>query len=220
MNEEYTYKNGKIYVKNSFGDTVERKYHDKIFEILEQENIVEELNKNIIKLKQEKEEFESKKRDLISLIFTNGNKFNCLTITFLIFVISSLLGLYTVNEFGKNIISNIFHIVGLTSAIALIPTALFQIKNNKKLFNKNLNIIEQQIEEFEPELEFEKEKLANLNKLKTNKNTKKNISVEINNNEIEAIQEIRRKIEFFEELKQQLNSNNSKQKIISRSIKN
>lgn len=220
MNEEYTYKNGKIYVKNSFGDTVERKYHDKIFEILEQENIVEELNKNIIKLKQEKEEFESKKRDLISLIFTNGNKFNCLTITFLIFVISSFTGLYTVNEFGKNIISNIFHIVGLTSAIALIPTALFQIKNNKKLFNKNISIIDQQVEEFELELKLEKEKLTSLNKSGTNKNTVKNIYGEINNNKIEAIQEIRRKIGFFEELKEQINSNHDKQKVISRNIKN
>ena len=133
---------------------------------------------------------------------------------------SSLIELYTVTEFGKIIISSIFHIIGLASAIALIPSALIQIKNNKKLFNKNLNIITQQLEEFEPELEIEKEKLAVLNKTKTNKKTKKELSVEIDNNEIDVIQEIRRKIEFYEELKAQINSKCGKQKVISRNIKN
>lgn len=220
MNTEYTYMDGKIYVMNSNGKVIEHKYHDRIDEILKQENIVEELENNINYLKQEKERFEYKKKDLLSLIFTNGNYFNCFTVSFLICVISSFAEIYTVTEFGKNIISIILHFTGLISGIALIPTALIQIRKNKKLFNKNLNITKQQIDEFELELEAEKEKLTVLNNSKTNNNTKKNIAVEIDNNENKTIQEIRRKIQFYEELKEQINSRCDKQKVISRNIKN
>lgn len=202
MNKEYTYIDGKVIVEDENGNKKVREYNNKLDKILVQENIIETMEDQILILEEESK-FHKKNnpKRYIPIMFPLG----ILTVA----IVPSLLVNLADNA---NVYATIVNTVlgpmskatafTLSMSVASIPVVSFfewlfydQYKSSKKR-EKGVN---SELEFLKKQIIIEKEKLASLQKEKTNEESKKEFRV-VKVNDLQTLQDLRYHLNLYYDL--------------------
>lgn len=152
MNKEYIYIDGKAVIEDEKGKKKVVKHYDNIDEVLIQENLIEQLENEIIKLKDETSY--TKKNNFLGKTFLISFILMFLFVSLGIFLSNNILNILTPSSLlsCKTILILDFTLICFVSSIQ---------RNNKKTMIAELN----QLEFLKSKLEFEKNKLNNIKKI-------------------------------------------------------
>jgi len=197
MKDCYKYVYGKICVIDDKEGLLEYDYQDNIDEVLKQENVIEELNNTISRLKDKREFIDSIKNNFYYMFFYDEEYgfVNILYLLMLAFVIG-MGGEFLTEMFGLEVNSIVFSIGSIVSLVSMIPSTLINYKKFKNSNTLKLINIDEQLDEFEEKLGNEKQKLKELEKNKSVSNVDniiKESKIYICNDTIKSLTELEKR---------------------------
>ena len=193
MNKEYTYIDGKVIVEDENGNKTVREYNNKLDEILVQENVIEAMEAQILILEEEnKIHKKNNPKHYIPIILPIG----LLTIAIAPSVILSLvegINIFTTTidtVFGtinKAAVSTLAMAVPTIPLVSIFELAFYNQYRDSQQKEKGVN---SELEYLKKQFIIEKEKLANLQKEKTNEESKKEFRV-VKVNDLQTLQALK-----------------------------
>lgn len=190
MNKEYIYVNGKVVIQDETGNKRLEDYNDNLDEILVQENLIEALEKTI-------KDLEKKDRNL------GGVRKRFMPRYLIIF---SLIGL-PICLFFTNYLIKIAGVVW-SKDLYMIPVLLYAFEifvtlfltfgeyQSFKMHKRTAKGFEKELEYAKEQLTFAKEKLANLNNIKTSKKENTEFKV-VKVNDLEKLKCLKENLEMY-----------------------
>lgn len=192
MNKEYIYVNGKVVIQDENGNKRLVDYNNNLDEILVQENLIENLEKNISKLELQKKCFEKIKNKKRYIPWFFIIMFICLSIGLPLYI--NLL-IELAGAIWNNTITMVYLFLCTIGIWFAISIELSEFKKFKG-FKKNAKGVEKALEYARIELVSAKAKLERLNN--TNTITKANSEVKVVKvNDIEKLTELQENIQMF-----------------------
>lgn len=163
MNQQYLYNHGTTIIFDHNGNHTIVDYYDKLKEVLEQENLIEIMDRKKWNLVGKKDEYEREYQKLIK-VQRKG-----LRTMILLAIVVVVVGLLVPSLFNNPLIHSILFIIPMLSIIGVGTIyGLITDSKTKKYILEKQKVIEDNLGKLEKRLELEKQRLEELKKDKTN----------------------------------------------------